>query len=203
MAKTFPAERGFESCALAVQIHGGYGYSSEYLPESWLRDQKLNSIHEGTTGIQALDLLGRRAVARGGAALAALRGEILATAARARAGGVDPAWGAAVERGLDALLAVTAELAKRGTTDPDAMMLHAADYLDLFSTVVVAWQWLELAAAAGEGLARGDGNRTGFYRGQLCAAQYWIATELPKVEHLAHLCRSGEDSYVRLDPAWL
>jgi alkylation response protein AidB-like acyl-CoA dehydrogenase len=48
-----------EANALAVQIHGGYGYTSEYLPEAWLRDQKLNSIHEGTTGIQSLDLLGR------------------------------------------------------------------------------------------------------------------------------------------------
>ena len=60
VAKTFPAEKGFEANALAVQVHGGYGYSSEYLPEAWLRDQKLNSIHEGTTGIQGLDLLGRR-----------------------------------------------------------------------------------------------------------------------------------------------
>ncbi|HEX7699980.1 MAG TPA: acyl-CoA dehydrogenase family protein, partial [Kofleriaceae bacterium] len=72
VAKSFPAEKGFEANALALQIHGGYGYSSEYLPEAWLRDQKLNSIHEGTTGIQAADLLGRRALAKGGTALAAL-----------------------------------------------------------------------------------------------------------------------------------
>ena len=90
VAKSFPAEKGFEANALALQIHGGYGYSSEYQPESWLRDQKLNSIHEGTTGIQALDLLGRRAVAKQGAALRALGAEIGATAARAQAAGVDP-----------------------------------------------------------------------------------------------------------------
>ena len=65
VAKSFPAERGFEANALALQIHGGYGYSSEYLPEAWLRDQKLNSIHEGTTGIHGLDLLGRRVFADG------------------------------------------------------------------------------------------------------------------------------------------
>src|SRR5204863_2656180 len=98
IAKTFPAEKGFEANALALQIHGGYGYSSEYLPEAWLRDQKLNSIHEGTTGIQALDLLGRRAVARGGAGLAALGAEIAAACTRARAAGADAAWTAAVER---------------------------------------------------------------------------------------------------------
>ena len=66
IAKSFPAERGFEANALALQVHGGYGYSSEQLPEAWLRDQKLNSIHEGTTGIHGLDLLGRKVVAQGG-----------------------------------------------------------------------------------------------------------------------------------------
>jgi butyryl-CoA dehydrogenase len=73
IAKSFPSEKGFEANALALQLHGGYGYSSEYLPESWLRDQKLNTIHEGTTTIQGLDLVGRKALAGGGAALLALR----------------------------------------------------------------------------------------------------------------------------------
>ena len=76
IAKTFPAEWGFEANALALQIHGGYGYSSEQLPEAWLRDQKLNSIHEGTTGIQGLDLLGRKVVAQGGEPLRILIEEI-------------------------------------------------------------------------------------------------------------------------------
>ncbi|MDQ3370167.1 MAG: acyl-CoA dehydrogenase family protein, partial [Myxococcota bacterium] len=84
IAKSFPAERGFEANVLAVQVHGGYGYTSEYLPEAWLRDQKLNSIHEGTTGIQAADLLGRRAIANGGAGLNALGAEIEVACARAR-----------------------------------------------------------------------------------------------------------------------
>ena len=72
VAKSFPAEWGFESNSLALQVFGGYGYTTEYMPEAWLRDQRLNSIHEGTTGIQGLDLLGRKVVARGGEALRAL-----------------------------------------------------------------------------------------------------------------------------------
>jgi len=79
LAKTFPAEKGFEANALAVQVHGGYGYSSEYLPEAYLRDQKLNSIHEGTTGIQGLDLLGRKVMAAGGEAMRAFAEEVGAT----------------------------------------------------------------------------------------------------------------------------
>jgi alkylation response protein AidB-like acyl-CoA dehydrogenase len=209
IAKTFPAEKGFEANALAVQIHGGYGYSSEYLPEAWLRDQKLNTIHEGTTGIQAADLLGRRAVAKGGAPLVALGGEIARTVARARAAGVDAAWIAAVERGVATVGGLTGELAQRGLAgDPAAMLLHATDYLDLASTVVIAWQWLELAAVAREALAgplpRGRAARdAGYYRAKLAAAQYWIRTELPRVDVLAALCRDGEDSYAALDPAWL
>jgi alkylation response protein AidB-like acyl-CoA dehydrogenase len=203
IAKSFPAERGFEANTLAVQIHGGYGYSSEYLPEAWLRDQKLNSIHEGTTGIHALDLLGRRAVAKGGATLAAFAREVAATCERARSAGVDPAWIAAVERAVGVITGLTAELGKRGLADPEAMLLHATDYLDLFSTVAIAWQWLEMAAAASRGLPAASGDQIGFYRAKLAAAQYWIATELPRIDHLAHLCRSGEDSYAQLDPAWL
>ena len=206
VAKSFPAEKGFESNALALQIHGGYGYSSEYLPESWLRDQKLNSIHEGTTGIQALDLLGRRAVAKQGAALAALGAEIGATARRAQAAGVDAGWIALVTGAAGVAGALTGELATRALAgDPESMVIHATDFLDLFSTVVIAWQWLELAAAANEALARGreGGPEPGFYRAKLSAAQYWIRTELPRIEHLARLCRDGEDSYAALDPDWL
>ncbi|HEU4729616.1 MAG TPA: acyl-CoA dehydrogenase [Kofleriaceae bacterium] len=209
VAKSFPAERGFEANALALQVHGGYGYSSEYLPEAWLRDQKLNSIHEGTTGIQALDLLGRRAVAKGGAGLMALGAQIAAVCARARAAGVEPAWIAAVERAVGVVGELTAELARRGMTgSADAMLMHATDYLDLFGTVVIAWQWLELAAIAREALAgslpRGRASRdAGYYQAKLAAAQYWIRTELPRIDHLAALCRDGEDSYARLDPDWL
>jgi len=201
IAKSFPAERGFEANVLALQIHGGYGYSSEYLPEAWLRDQKLNSIHEGTTGIHALDLLGRRAVAKGGAALAAFAAEVATTCDRARAAGVDAAWIAEVTRGVEVITGLTAALGARGLAgDVEAMMLHAADYLELCSIVAIAWQWLELAAAAKTG-RRAD--RAGFYQAKLAAAQYWIRTELPRIDHLAGLCRSGEDSYGRLDPDWL
>ncbi len=203
VAKSFPAERGFESNTLAVQIHGGYGYSSEYLPESWLRDQKLNTIHEGTTGIQALDLLGRRAVAGGGAALVALAEEVQRTTRRAHATGLDGAWAGAVGRAVTAVTALTAELGGRGRRgDVDGMMAHATDYLDLFSTVIVAWQWLELAAAARERAAR-DPSWRDFAAAKLAAARYWLATELPRVDHLVELCRSGEDSYLSLDPDWL
>ena len=203
IAKTFPAEKGYEANALAVQIHGGYGYSSEYPVESYLRDQKLNSIHEGTTGIQAMDLLGRRAVAGGGAALHALGQEVRHTVERAAAAGLPAEWGEALTRAAQQAGALTLELAQRGQAgDPEGMMAHAADFLELFSTVAIAWQWLELAAAAAERRARGHADAA-FIEGKLAACRYWIATELPRCAHLAHLCRSGESSYVAVSPAAL
>ena len=205
VTKSFPAEKGFESNALAVQVHGGYGYSSEFLPEAWLRDQKLNSIHEGTTGMQSLDLLGRKVVQEGGAALHTFREELMNALAEARAAGVDDDWCGRLEGAASALGTVTLALAERGMNgDVDGMLLHSVDYLDLFSTIAVAWQWIVQATAAKRGLGR-DGvseSDRAFYEGKLCAAQYWINTELPRVGYLAALCQKGEDSYARMRPEW-
>ena len=202
LAKTFPAEKGFEANALAIQVHGGYGYSTEYLPEAWLRDQKLNSIHEGTTGIQGLDLLGRKVVAAGGGGLRAFVEEVEATVERARRAGVDASWGEALNEALQRVVALTMELGSAGMAgDVERMLRHSADYMELFSVLAVAWRWLAQAAAAREGLARGTDGRD-FYEGKLAAAQYWVHTELPRVAALVELCRSGEDSYTRMQPDW-
>jgi butyryl-CoA dehydrogenase len=202
VAKSYPAEAGFESNALALQIHGGYGYSSEYLPEAWLRDQKLNSIHEGTTGIQGLDLLGRRAMAGEGEGVRLLLAEIARAAERARQAGVDPDWAAAVERAGQRVAELTLHLGGLGAGgDVEGMLLHSADYLEALSLLAVGWQWLWQAAVASEGLRR-EPARADFYQGKLCAAQYFLQTDLPDVERLAALCRSGEDSYRRMRPEW-
>jgi len=202
VAKSFPAEKGFESNALAIQIHGGYGYSSEYLPETWLRDQKLNSIHEGTTGIQGMDLLGRKVMADGGGALSILGEEVASACARAARAGVDPLWIEALGRATADVGALTMELAGRGMGgDVDAMLLHSSDYLELFSTVVVAWLWLLQAAAAKEALAEARGHPD-MLQGKLAAAAYWLRFELPRIGPLVATCREGEDSYARVRPEW-
>jgi butyryl-CoA dehydrogenase len=203
IVKSFSADKGFESNALAVQIHGGYGYTSEYLPEAWLRDQKLNSIHEGTTCMHSMDLLGRKVVADQGNALRLLGEEIAGAVRRANAAGVDASWASAVERAMAVVGETTMQLAGLGMAgDVEGMMRHSVDYMDLFSTVVVAWQWLLQAAVAKEKLAAGAAHDTPFYEGKVCAAEYWIKTELPRVEQLAALCRSAEDSYVRMESTW-
>jgi alkylation response protein AidB-like acyl-CoA dehydrogenase len=203
IVKTFPAERGFESVALALQIHGGYGYSSEYPVEAWLRDQKLNTIHEGTSGIQALDLLGRKVVAHGGESLALLLREIASTVAEAQKAGVDPAICAAIGTGSQTLAATTMALGQRGLAgDVAGMLLHSSDFLDLAATVVIGWQHLAMAAAARRGPEMHP-ELSEFYEGKQMAAQYWASHELPRVGALAALCTSAEPSYSRVpDGAW-
>ena len=194
IAKTFPAERGFEANALALQVHGGYGYSSEYLPEAWLRDQKLNSIHEGTTSIQGLDLLGRKVVAGGGAALLALKAEVEVDLARARKVGLDVT---PLARALEVLGSLTATLGARGAAgDLEGMLGHSADFLDLASTTVIGWIWTKLAATVA-------GRSDDFSRGLLAAWRYWSATELSRVPALAELCETAERSYLDLRDEWL
>ncbi|MBX3272594.1 MAG: acyl-CoA dehydrogenase [Sandaracinaceae bacterium] len=189
VTKSFPAERGYEANTLALQIHGGYGYSSEYLPEAWLRDQKLNSIHEGTTGIQGLDLLGRKAVAKGGAALfafsAAVREDLEKSALDVRG----------VRAALDRIGALTAALGARGLAgDLEGMLAHSADYLEACSILVIAWMHVKLTNATPADIPFASGLRQ--------SARYWLATEVPRVEHLAALCEANERSYLDMRDDW-
>jgi hypothetical protein len=183
IAKTFPAEKGFESNALAVQIHGGYGYTSEYLPEAWLRDQKLNSIHEGTTGIQSNDLLGRKVIKGQGAALALLRQEIEHAIETAIEAGVDPEDCAQLQASTEMVLLVSNELTTIGSKTFERALRHSTDYMDMLSTLVIGWMWLLQATRSVQ-------------------AQYWFRTEVPRIVQLAALCMSQEDSFARMQDDW-
>jgi alkylation response protein AidB-like acyl-CoA dehydrogenase len=201
ITKTFPAERGFEANALAVQIHGGYGYTSEYLPEAWLRDQKLNSIHEGTTGIQSMDLLGRKVLKTELRSLQALSEEIDKTVERARKAGVSSEHCTALIDALAQSTELSQHLLMVAARDPDAALRHAVDYMDLLSTLVISWMWLQNAAVAKERLNDGRGDKD-HSEGKLCAADYWFETELTRIPHLVKLVRENEDSYARMQDSW-
>ena len=202
VAKSFPAEWGFESNTLAVQIHGGYGYTSEYPVEAWLRDQKLNSLHEGTTGIQSLDLLGRKIGADGGRAFGVFLDEVGATLGRARTAGGGADLCDAMTDALGLLGGTVEALAARGLGgDVEGMLLHSADFLALFSIITIGWQWMLQAAVAAEAIMH-DAIPRDFYAGKLAAARYWITTELPRAAVHASLCKSGERSFADMRNEW-
>jgi butyryl-CoA dehydrogenase len=197
VAKSFPAEKGFESNVLAMQVHGGYGYTSEYLPEAWLRDQKLNSLHEGTTGIQSLDLLGRKVLQTQGQSLFTLAEELEVTLTRAEAAGVERNLSEALRGAMDTLQRATAAVggvAMNG--DIGRALQNSVDYLDLFSTFVIGWSWLEMAAAAKEKLADSSAaDARSFYEGKLRAARYWFKNEMPRIRLLTDIIIEADDAF--------
>ncbi|MFT3761606.1 MAG: acyl-CoA dehydrogenase [Pseudoxanthomonas sp.] len=167
VVKTWPSEYGLAANDLAIQIHGGYGYTRDYDVEQLYRDNRLNPIHEGTTGIQALDLLGRKVLRDRGAVLGELRAQVDATLADCiaqpsltrYARQVDAAWQRLVEA-ADALAA------------PDVLD-EATPFLWAFGHAVVGWLWLDMAR-----LCPGDAP---FQRGKRAAARWFMEHELPKV----------------------
>jgi alkylation response protein AidB-like acyl-CoA dehydrogenase len=194
IAKSWPSQWGQESNSLAIQVLGGSGYTRDYDVEAHWRDQRLNPIHEGTHGIQALDLLGRKVLGGGGASLLALAARIGETVARARNLGGEPAAHAeALQSAVDRLGEVTLALA--GLGDPERTMANATVYLEAAGHVVVAWMWLEQLVAVGD--------RTGdFYDGKRAAARYFFRWELPKVGPMLDLLASGDTTTLEMRDAW-
>ncbi|MFF0287020.1 acyl-CoA dehydrogenase [Streptomyces sp. NPDC005262] len=190
IAKSWPSQWCLAANDLAIQVHGGYGYSREYNVEQFYRDNRLNAIHEGTHGIQGLDLLGRKVVTNGGAGLSLLLETISTTVARATASGGEAAeLAAALEQATARAERTTARLWSTG--DPATALANASVYLEAVGHVVLAWIWLE------QFLALSDGTDD-FHEGKRQAARYFFRVELPgtgpQFDLLDSLDRTAADS---------
>jgi len=174
IAKSWPSEWCLEANSLAIQVLGGYGYTRDFPVEQYWRDQRLNMIHEGTHGIQALDLLGRKVVQQGGASLAALAARVQLTIERA----IQTDWAPQANQLAAALAQVGGATKKAWSTgQPEDALANAVPYMQAFGHTVLAWLWLDVALAA-ETSMQGDGD---FAQGKRAAARYFFAYELPKI----------------------
>jgi alkylation response protein AidB-like acyl-CoA dehydrogenase len=202
VTKAWPAEFCLEASSLAIQVHGGYGYTREYPVEQLYRDNRLNAIHEGTNGIQALDLLSRRAVAGGGRSLEAL-GRAVARDVEA-AGKEERLRGHAQDlaRAFEQLRATTQRLAAATAADPDLGLANASAYLQSFGHVVVAWMWLRQGLAAARGLAGANGPDRDFYEGKLAACRWFFRWELPSVAHPLAMLAALDPTCLEAKPPW-
>ncbi|MBL6751991.1 MAG: acyl-CoA dehydrogenase [Nevskia sp.] len=200
IAKAWPSEWCLKANDLAIQVLGGYGYTRDYPVERFYRDNRLNPIHEGTNGIQAIDLLGRKVSMNGGAALAALAARIRATAAAAQAaGGALAGHAAALLRTLETALSVTAVLtqaAQRG--EVDLALANASYYLDMLGHVVVAWLLLDQALTAQRAAAGAAPEEAAFYAGKLQGCRFFFTYELPKALGHAELLRRLDDTTLNM-----
>jgi butyryl-CoA dehydrogenase len=173
IAKSWPSEWCLEANSLAIQVLGGYGYTRDFMVEQYWRDNRLNMIHEGTHGIQALDLLGRKVVMDGGAGLKLLAARIGATVARA-----EPVEGLAeaanqLAGAVQKLGAATQ--AAWSTGEAEEALANATPYLQAFGHVILAWLWLDVALA--------DVDQAGAAReGRRAAMRYFFAYELPRID---------------------
>ncbi|MDI1350692.1 acyl-CoA dehydrogenase [Aquabacterium sp.] len=184
VAKSWPSEWAQEANSLAIQILGGYGYTRDYPVEQYWRDNRLNMIHEGTHGIQGLDLLGRKVVMNGGKALSVLAERISETIQKA--GHVDGLAGHAnaLAQALQKVGATTKAAWSTGV--PEEALANATPFLQAFGHTVLAWVWLELALAAKAAQAAGAWDASplgaGFLQGKLATADYFFSYELPKID---------------------
>ncbi len=204
LAKTFPALGCQVAISNAMQVMGGYGYAREYPIEQLYRDNRLNQIHEGTNGIQALDLLGRKVVQSGGACFKALAGRMRGTISEC-AEGDKTLQGMAGN--LSAALGHWAEctqvLGIAMTKDPTRALANATVYYEVSARVVVAWLWLRMARVAAAKLAAAEGEEEqDFLHGKLHAARYWFAWELPRIAPDIALLKRLDSVTLDASPAW-
>jgi butyryl-CoA dehydrogenase len=176
IAKSWPSEWALEANSLAIQVHGGYGYTRDFPVEQHWRDNRLNMIHEGTHGIQALDLLGRKAVMQGGAGLKLLAHRIDATIARALPQARHATHANALAQALQRLGAATRSA--WATASPEDALANATPYLQAFGHTILAWLWLDIGAAI---VDSGDAESTANV-GRLAALDYFMRYELPKTD---------------------
>jgi alkylation response protein AidB-like acyl-CoA dehydrogenase len=176
IAKSWPSEWALEANSLAIQIHGGYGYTRDFPVEQHWRDNRLNMIHEGTHGIQALDLLGRKAVMQGGAGLKLLAHRIDATIARALPQARHATHANALAQALQRLGAATRSA--WATASPEDALANATPYLQAFGHTILAWLWLDVGASIVDSGDAGSPANVG----RLAALDYFMRYELPKTD---------------------
>ena len=178
ICKSWPSEYCLEANKLAIQVLGGYGYTREYPVERLYRDNSLNHIHEGTWGIQGLDILGRKVHMHNGAAVAILREEIQKTLDSAAHHNTLDEYSTALSRALGVMEQTIATVAQ--CDDKALALANATLFLDAAGHIVIAWMWLKQAVAAANGLQNGVAADVAFYQGKLAATAFFFRYELPK-----------------------
>ncbi len=195
LAKSWPSQCCLEGNSLAIQVHGGYGYTRDYDVEQMYRDNRLNLIHEGTQGIQALDLLGRKVVMHDSLALDLLSSRVDTTLTTAQQS-VLKAHADSLHKRWQRLLEVTRLL--HSTGDLNITLANATLYLEAFGHLIISWVWLEQALTALKARMPDDD----FYAGKLQAAKWFFRYELPRVDAQLDLLASLDTTTLEMRDSW-
>ena len=195
--KGYLTDKGFAAAVNAQQVLGGHGYIREHGMEQFVRDARITQIYEGTNGIQAMDLVGRKLPREGGRAVRSFFELVGRDIAEARAAGDPAGIAAALEPALGDLQAATMWLAQNGMADPDNAGAGAYPYMDLMGLVALGWMWLKMAVASKRALEAGDGDRV-FHDAKLTTASFYALRELPLSTALRRKVEAGAETLMRL-----
>jgi alkylation response protein AidB-like acyl-CoA dehydrogenase len=195
--KGYLTDKGFQAAVYAQQVLGGHGYIREHGVEQFVRDARITQIYEGTNGVQAMDLVGRKLPKEGGRAVRLFFELVGKDIAEAKAAG-DPAGVAvALEAALQDLQAATMWLAQNGMADPDNAGAGAYAYMDMMGLVSLGWMWLKMARAASKAIAEGSGDAA-FHDAKLTTARFYATRELPLSTALLRKIEAGAETLMKI-----
>jgi alkylation response protein AidB-like acyl-CoA dehydrogenase len=195
--KAYLTDKGFETAVLAQQVFGGHGYIREHGMEQFVRDARIAQIYEGTNGIQAMDLVGRKLAKDGGRAVRALFEEIARDIGDAKSAGDPAGIAAALEAAVAELHSATMWLAQNGVADPDNAGAGAYPYMELMGLVVLGWMWLRMAKVSSPLAADGAEDRD-FHQAKLVTARFFAERELPEAVALRRKIEAGASSVMAM-----
>ena len=195
--KGYLTDKGFQAAVYSQQVLGGHGYIREHGMEQFVRDARITQIYEGTNGIQAMDLVGRKLPRDGGRAVRGLFELIGRDIADAKAAGDPSGVAAALEPALQDLKAATMWLAQNGMSDPDNAGAGAYPYMDLMGLVSLGWMWLKMALASKRALDENDDDRP-FHEAKLVTAKFYAQRELPMSSGLRRKIEAGAETVMKI-----
>ncbi|GAA4715080.1 acyl-CoA dehydrogenase C-terminal domain-containing protein [Sphingomonas lutea] len=195
--KGYLTDKGLEAAVLGQQVFGGHGYIREWGMEQFVRDARITQIYEGTNGIQAMDLVGRKLPKDGGRAIRTLFEIIGRDIAEAKQAGDPAGVAAALETAVGELQGATMWLAKNGMADPNNAGAGAYAYMELMGVVTLGWMWMKMAAASSRLLAEGSGDR-GWHETKLATAQFYAERELVMAPALRRKVEAGAETLMKI-----
>jgi hypothetical protein len=197
--KAYQTDMGFEISSLAMQIHGGHGYITEYGVEQYARDARIAMIYEGTNGIQALDLVGRKMGAHMGRYLRRFFHPVSQYIEEHQANPELQEFIFPLAKGFAKLQQSTAIIAQKGMKNPNEAGAASVDYLRQFALVAMGYMWIQMAQVAQEKLKEGAGDKASFYESKIKTARFFFARMLPEADWHFKAIMAGADSLMEID----
>jgi butyryl-CoA dehydrogenase len=201
IAKSYPSEMCCLTTSAAVQILGGAGYTTDFPVEQYYREARIHPIHEGTTGIHGLDLLGRKVLMQEGKALQLFAGEIIKTISSAKKCTNLIPFAEKLEKYLQRAQQTSFHLFGKASQNPEEFLADASLYLEYIGILTISWQWLGQGITAQEALDGGS-SENDFYKGKLMAIRYFFEYELVKMDGLGKRLVSDDMVTVEMKGEW-